>query len=152
MRGRGPWWKERFNEHNVRMTTSREVVLEVLNDTAEHLSASDIYVKAHAVRPDIGLTTVYRALEILEQMGIVQKFDFGDGRSRYELINSPDRKDLHHHHLVCVKCRKIINYTDFIKDELELIRNTQSKLSEKYDFDITGHVVNFYGICRDCRI
>jgi Fur family ferric uptake transcriptional regulator len=52
-------------------------------------------MKAHAISPEIGLTTIYRTLELLEQMRIVQKFDFGDGQARYELLNNPGGKGHH---------------------------------------------------------
>ncbi len=150
MRGRGPWWRDKFDQQSVRLTSAREIVLEVLNSTDEHLSAADIYVQAHEINPSIGLTTVYRSLDILEQLGIAQKFDFGDGRARYELINRPGEKN-HHHHLICVRCKKIIDYTEFIEDEIEFIENTQDKLSKKYNFTINDHVINFYGFCEECR-
>lgn len=151
MRGRGPWWKDRFNESCVRITAAREIILEILSGTEEHLSAADVYIKAHAVNPAIGLTTVYRTLDLLEQMGIAQKFDFGDGHSRFELINNPGGKG-HHHHLVCMSCKKIIDYSDFIEDEIEFIDKTQRKLSKKHKFNITGHSISFYGTCEICGL
>jgi len=150
LHGKGPWWKEKFNKHCVRLTTAREIVLNILHDTSEHLSASDIYLKAHEINPEIGLTTIYRTLELLEQMSLVQKFDFGDGHTRYELFNNPGGKG-HHHHLVCMKCRKIIDYTEFINDEIEFIEKTQNKLAKRYNFKITDHAISFYGICENCQ-
>jgi len=133
-----------------RITAPREVVLDILHETDDHVSAADVYVKAHSVNPNIGLTTVYRTLDMLTQMGIVQKFDFGDGKARYELVNNPGGKK-HHHHLVCLKCKAIIDYTEFIDDEIEFIDKTQGKLSKKYDFDITDHAISFFGLCTRCR-
>ena len=150
MHGRGPWWQERFTQNCVRITAAREVVSNVLHETAEHLSATEIYMKAHAISPEIGLTTIYRTLELLEQMRIVQKFDFGDGQARYELLNNPGGKG-HHHHLICVKCKKIIDYKDFINEEINCLGKTQEFLSEKYNFQINDHIVSFYGLCEECR-
>jgi len=93
---------------------------------------------------------VYRTLDMLTQMGIVQKFDFGDGKARYELVNNPGGKK-HHHHLVCLRCKAIVDYTEFLDDELEFIGKTQQRLSKKYDFDITDHAISFYGVCARCR-
>lgn len=150
-RGRGPWWHNRFEDFGVRVTEPREVVMEVLLGTEEHLTAADIYVRAHELNPAIGLTTVYRTLDILLQMGIVQKFDFGEGKARYELINNSQSKE-HHHHLVCVRCKTIVDYYDFVDEELEFIKKTQDKLSDKYRFHIMDHVISFYGICEKCRM
>lgn len=148
-RGRGPWWHERFQKHGWRITPGREIVMDILHNTKEHISATDIYLKAHAVNPAIGLTTVYRTLDMLERSGIVQKFDFGDGMARYELINNPGAKD-HHHHLICLNCKKIIDYTEYMESEVEFLEKTQKKLSDKYKFNITGHMINFYGLCKQC--
>jgi len=148
--GKGPWWRDTFDRHCVRITAAREIVLDILQETTEHLSASDIYIRAHQISPDIGLTTIYRTLELLDQMRMVQKFDFGDGHARYELLNNPGGKG-HHHHLICVKCKKIIDYRDFIDDEIHCLGKTQDMLSQKYNFQIIDHTVSFYGLCEDCR-
>jgi Fur family ferric uptake transcriptional regulator len=150
VRGRGAWWQDRFQNMGARITAPRELVIDILHDTDDHMSASDVYIRAHQVNPGIGLTTVYRTLEMLTHMGIVQKFDFGDGKARYELINNPGGKE-HHHHLICLRCKSIMDYTEFIDDEIEFINKTQSKLSKKYNFDITDHAISFYGFCRQCR-
>jgi Fur family ferric uptake transcriptional regulator len=150
MSARKPWWQNRFHDLGMRITEPRRLVMEVLTGTKDHFSATDIYMKAHANNPAIGLTTVYRTLEILRQMGIVQKFEFGEGKSRYELINSTGSRD-HHHHLVCVHCKNIVNYYEFIEEELEFIDKTQRKLSKKYNFQINDHIINFLGLCEQCK-
>jgi len=149
-KGRGAWWQDRFADRGARITAPREVVLEILQETDDHVTAADVYVKAHERNPSIGLTTVYRTLDMLTQMGIVQKFDFGDGKARFELVNNPGGKK-HHHHLVCLRCKAIVDYTEFLDDELEFIGKTQQRLSKKYDFDITDHAISFYGVCARCR-
>jgi len=83
-------------------------------------------------------------------MAIVQKFDFGDGKARYELITGKE-KETHHHHLLCTGCKKIINYTDFVEEEKVLIEKTEQALSKKYRFDIKSHIIHFYGLCEECR-
>ena len=96
------------------------------------------------------MTTVYRTLEILVQLSLVQKFQFGDGAARYELLTERDNKE-HHHHLVCLRCNSIIDYTDFIEDEIEFIKKTEDGLSKKYNFEIKSHMIRFYGICESCK-
>jgi len=145
-----PWWHGRFRGAGFRLTIPREAILDVLNKTQRHLSAEDIYLTVHKIYPTIGLTTVYRTLELLVQMGLVFKFDFGDGRARYELSEGP-KGVRHHHHLVCISCGRVIDYTDFIEDEVELLRKTEKGLSKKYNFEITNHLIQFYGLCDKCR-
>ncbi len=143
-------WYKRFRGQGYRLTIPREAILHVLSNTDEHLSAEDIYMAVHQKYPAIGLTTVYRTLDILVQMGVIFKFDFGDGRARYELTEHFSGKR-HHHHLICTRCSRIIDYTDFVDDELELLDKTEEALSKKYNFKITGHMMQFYGLCEECK-
>ena len=145
-----PWWHGRFRGSGFRVTIPREAILEVLSKTQKHLSAEDVYLAVHKVYPTVGLTTVYRTLELLVQMGVVFKFDFGDGRARYELAIGP-KGTRHHHHLACTTCGRVIDYTDFIDDEVELLQRTEKGLSKKYNFGITNHVIQFYGLCDKCK-
>ena len=145
-----PWWQGRFRGAGFRLTAPREAILDVLSRTQKHLSAEDVYMAVHKVYPAVGLTTVYRTLELLAQIGLVFKFDFGDGRARYELSEGP-KGARHHHHLVCTNCGRVIDYTDFIDDEIELLQRTEKGLSKKYNFDITNHLIQFYGLCDRCR-
>ncbi len=145
----GTWWRNRLFQAGYRLTTPREIIINILYDTEKHLSAEDIYVKALTVNPSIGLTTVYRTLDMFEKVGVVQRFDFGDGKARFELTTSPDSSG-HHHHLVCMKCKKIINYDDFVEEELELMQKTERELSKKHNFKIMHHIIHFYGLCEKC--
>ncbi|MBN1794009.1 MAG: transcriptional repressor [Candidatus Omnitrophica bacterium] len=148
---RGPvWWHGRFRGCGYRITLGREAILHVLTRAEAHLSAEDIYLKVHPSCPSVGLTTIYRTLELLVDMGLVHKFDFGDGRARYELAEGP-KKEGHHHHLVCTSCKRVINYTDFIDEELEFLKRAEEGLAKKYQFDITNHMIQFYGMCDNCR-
>jgi Fur family ferric uptake transcriptional regulator len=143
-------WGGEFKGCGYRMTRPREAILDVLAKTPEHLSAEDIYLAVHKFYPNIGLTTVYRNLELLADMGMVVKFEFGQGKAKYELADSYSKKG-HHHHLVCKTCGKIIDYSDFMKDEVAFLNNTEKGLSEKYSFAISDHVIQFYGYCSRCK-
>ena len=145
-----PWWHESFRDRGYRLTAPRQAVMNILSKTSDHLSAEDVYFKLHRIDPSIGLTTIYRTLELLVKMGLASKFDFGDGRSRYELSDGPGGLK-HHHHLVCTSCGRIIDYTDYIEDELELLKQTEEGLSRKFNFKITNHIIQFYGLCDKCR-
>lgn len=148
-KGSQKWWYGEFRGCGYRITVPRQIILQVLDESKEHLSAEDIYLKVHNIYSAIGLTTVYRTLDLLVNMGLVFRFDFGDGRARYELSHGP-KEPINHHHLICTKCGRIINYTDFIEEESELFRKTEKELSKKYNFKIKNHTVQFYGLCSKC--
>lgn len=56
----------------------------------------------------------------------------------------------HHHHLICMKCQKIIDYFDFIDDEIDYLKAVTKGLSKQYNFDIKGHLIRFHGLCEQC--
>jgi Fur family ferric uptake transcriptional regulator len=142
-------WQYRFRENVSRWTVPREIILNLLSRTSKHMSAKDIYASLYTLYPGIGLTTIYRTLELLYRLGFVQKVTAGDGQSRYEL-KSEDKKD-HHHHLICTNCGKIVDYRDFVQQELELIRKTEETLAKKHNFLIQDHNIEFLGLCEKCR-
>ncbi len=143
------WWCHRFRKQGWRMTLPRQAIIDILNSNKKHLSAEDIYFILHKKYPGIGLTTVYRTLELLYQMGVVTKFDVGDKRARYELTENISKK--HHHHLICTKCSAIIDYDDFLNEERKLFKEMELELSKKHHFQIHSHQANFYGLCNQCQ-
>jgi Fur family ferric uptake transcriptional regulator len=82
-------------------------------------------------------------------MGLIHKFSIGDGHNRYEFITGD--KSEHHHHLICTHCGKIINYSEFVEEELALVKKTEERLAKKYNFIIEDHNIEFLGICGDCK-
>ena len=142
-------WHSRFAGCGYRFTAPRRAIAEVLQNSPGHLSAEDIFMKVREKYPHTGLTTVYRTLDVLSGMGLVSKFDFGDGRARYEYASGADQR--HHHHLVCTECRRVVNYSEFMDEEIEFLRRAEKGLSRKYGFDIKSHIIQFYGLCAECR-
>jgi Fur family ferric uptake transcriptional regulator len=142
-------WRNRFKGRVSRWTEPREAVLELLSRTKKHMSAKEIYAALHKMYPGIGLTTIYRTLDLLERTGFLDRFIFGDGQKRYEF--KPEGKKEHHHHLVCTNCGKIIDYSDFIDEELALVKKTELTLEKKYDFKVHNHNIEFYGLCKNCK-
>ena len=132
-----------------RLTAPRQLIVDILATTTRHLSAEELYLRVYKSYPHIGIATVYRTLELLVRMGTVMKFEFGEHKSRYELAcDFGDRR--HHHHIICTNCGKIINYTDFLPEESDILRKTRTALTKKYQFEIKQHMVQFYGVCRTC--
>jgi Fur family ferric uptake transcriptional regulator len=129
-----------------RWTLARKAILDLLSNTSKHLSVKEIYNSLSVLYPKIGLSTVYRTLDLLAQSNLINKLDIGDGKSRYEY--KPDMKKAHHHHLVCTKCGKIIDYSDFTERELKLFREAEKKIAGKHDFQVQEHSIEFYGLCK----
>ncbi|MBD3414105.1 MAG: transcriptional repressor [Candidatus Aminicenantes bacterium] len=142
-------WRKRFRGSGSRWTAPREAILNLLSKTSKHMSAKEIYQALLRIYPGIGLTTVYRTLDLLEKMGFLNKIPLGSGENKYELITESDQT--HHHHLICTQCGKIIDYTDFVDEELELIKKTEKSLKQRHRFQITDHNIEFYGVCEQCQ-
>lgn len=132
-----------------RWTIPREAILELLSRSSKHMSAKEIYASLYKTYPGMGLTTVYRTLDLLARTGVVTKLSLGDKQSRYEFKSAG--KEEHHHHLVCTDCGKIIDYSEFLDEELRLVKKTEERLEKKYDFRIDDHNIEFLGLCGKCK-
>ena len=138
-----------FADKGLRLTAPRKAVINNLSKDTNHPTVEEIYLQVHKGYPSIGMMTVYRTLDLLVEWGVVHKFDFSEGKARYELIDHPEGLG-HHHHLICQKCKKIINYTDFIDEEFKLIQKLEKRLEKNHRFTINNHVIELYGVCNSC--
>ena len=143
----GPRWRGNFKERGHRMTGPRDAILDVVNKKQGHLTADDIFFEVRKSYPGIGIATIYRTLDLFVRMGLVNKFDFGGGKSRYEFAS----KEKHHHHLVCKNCGRVVDYDSFLDEETELIKKIEAELNRKHDFKIDSHQLDFYGLCKSCQ-
>lgn len=138
----------RLAEGEYKVTPQRQIILKALMERAQgggeanHLSADQVHAIVRQSNPEVGLATVYRTLDLLVELGILQKVNFGDGRSRYEFTEARAR---HHHHLVCVQCGRVVEFTD------ELLRSLDSVIEDQLGFRILDQELTFYGYCRECR-
>ncbi len=133
--------REQLKGH--KMTPQRRVVVQsLLENPDQHLSAEELYILAKEKDADIGLATIYRTLDLLEELKILHRHNFGDGRSRYEL--SQLQSEHHHHHLVCLTCSKIIEVEEDLLQQLEFL------IEKEKGFRIIDHRVQFYGHCETC--
>ena len=138
--------RKRLQEKDYKMTEQRREILQVFLDqpNEHHLSAEDVHGILRDQKSEIGLATVYRSLELLSSLNILLKIEFGDGCSRYEL-NTTDPDTHRHHHLICIKCHKVIEFDEDKLDELE------AEIANKSGFEILNHEVKFFGYCKECR-
>lgn len=121
----------------LKVTLPRIKILELLErDENHHMSAEEVYKALIEQGEDVGLATVYRVLTQFEQAGIVERHNFENNLSVFEIM-----QDEHHDHLVCDVCGKIIEFHN------EVIEEEQLKVAEKYGFKLSGHSLVMYGIC-----
>lgn len=133
-----------LKENGYKLTSQRKSTLAVIIENEDkHLSVDDIVFYLQDYNPDIGVATVYRTVMLFEELGILVKHDFEDGRNRYELSH-PD-EDHDHHHLICLKCGDVIEVEDDLLDYLE------NSIENKIKFKVINHKVKFYGYCINCR-
>ncbi len=136
----------KLSANNYKMTPQRKEILQVFIDSEQgnHLSAEEVHELLRKKDFDFGLATVYRNVELLTELGILMKVNFDDGCVRYEL-SSGDGKTHRHHHLICLNCKKVIEFKEDMLDEVE------DRIAAKADFEIVNHEVKFFGYCSDCR-
>lgn len=136
--------KQQLQSQAYKLTPQREATVRVLLENEEdHLSAEDVYMLVKTKAPEIGLATVYRTLELLSELHVVEKMNFGDGVARYDLRG--DGNHHHHHHLICVQCG---NVEEIMEDWLLPL---EERLASEYNFTVIDHRLDFQGICRSCN-
>ena len=129
-----------LRQHGYKLTPQRRVVIQAIASNQEHLTPADIYEKVHQDQPNMGLTTIYRTLEILARLKLICELHAGDSCRSYT-TSAPG----HHHHLICANCGKVIDSPD-----CELAEAQQS-LSKQTGFRIDSHLLEFIGLCQACQ-
>ncbi len=121
----------------MRMTEQRRVIARVLEASTDHPDVEELYRRASNVDPRISISTVYRTVRMFEDAGIIERHEFGDGRSRYETI--PDE---HHDHLIDLRNGKVIEFRD------EEIERLQERIAEKLGYRLVDHRLELYAVPR----
>lgn len=132
-------------DNGFKTTEPRRVLLQFLDkDENKHLSCDEIYDRLSKDYPNIGIATVYRNIQLFEELGITTKLTLDDGVGRYEFAEL--RKDTHqHHHLVCLNCNKLIEVKE------DLLGALENEIEGQHNFKIVDHDLKFYGYCSDCK-
>lgn len=132
-----------FEENNQKFTKQREIIFNALkNSEAKHITPEELFSIVHQEHKQVGIATIYRTLNIFEELGIVNKQEFTDQAYTYELI---DPKNDHHDHIICTTCGKIIEDEFLSKDEMK------ESLKKVYDFDLDYYSLRIFGTCSDCQ-
>ena len=122
-------------EKGLKMTDQRRTIARVLSDATDHPDVEQVYRRATALDPRISIATVYRTVRLFEEASILERHDFGDGRSRYE--ESPQE---HHDHLIDVESGRVI---EFREEEIEAL---QRRVAERLGYRLVGHRLELYAV------
>ncbi|CAG9610893.1 transcriptional repressor [Bacillus sp. AFS018417] len=136
--------KKQLHAASYKLTPQREATVRVLLENEEdHLSAEDVYLLVKEKSPEIGLATVYRTLELLSELKIVDKINFGDGVSRYDLRQEGASR--FHHHLICTECGAVEEIQE------DLLCEVEKRVENEWRFKVKDHRLTFHGICEKCQ-
>ena len=122
-------------EKNMRMTTQRRVIARVLSVAQDHPDVEEVHRRAVEVDSSVSIATVYRTVRLFEESGILERHDFGDGRSRYE-----EATDDHHDHLINIKTGEVVEFTN---TEIEAL---QERIAKSHGLKLVDHKLELYGI------
>ncbi len=122
-------------EKGLRITDQRRIIARVLSDALDHPDVEAVHSRAVAIDPGISIATVYRTVRLFEEAGILERHEFGDGRSRYEAAS-----EAHHDHLIDVETGRVI---EFVDPELEALQKT---IAEKLGYRLVDHRMELYGV------
>ena len=125
-------------ERGMRMTGQRRVIAQVLQDAQDHPDVEELYRRASAVDANISISTVYRTLKLFEDLEIIEKHDFRDGRARYEPL--PEK---HHDHLIDVKTGRVIEFRN------ARIEALQEEIARELGYRIVDHRLELYAVPLD---
>ena len=133
--------QEKLNQKGLRMTRPRQVVLSILEEAVVPLSAQSIYQHALGQKEKIGLVTVYRTLDLLDEFGLVRRVHSQDECQGYVLA-SPG----HHHHLVCRSCKQAVEFIGS-EDLSSIVQRVQRQTG----YQVNDHLLELYGLCPVCQ-
>ncbi|WP_419825913.1 Fur family transcriptional regulator [Sphingomonas sp.] len=122
----------------LRITEQRRVIARVLSEAEDHPDVEELHARASAIDRGISIATVYRTVRLFEDAGILERHDFGNGRSRYEAT-----ADEHHDHLIDVESARVI---EFVDEELEAL---QKRIAQRLGFKLVDHRMELYGVPLD---
>jgi Fur family ferric uptake transcriptional regulator len=129
-----------FKAKKISLSHPRLLIYQELSDASGPLSPLEIYQSLLKKKRKIGLTSIYRSLELFESLGMVFKIVNGSS-VRYKLCELEN----HHHHIVCKACGSVVelNFCD--------ISDWSKKVTESTGYQVVDHQLNFYGFCKSCK-
>ena len=139
-------FREMLKEKGLKVTSQRLLVLEIMAEhPGEHLTAEQIFDLVRVQYPEIGLATIYRTVQVLVDLRLIDKVSFDDGFARYELGEFDGEQKHHNHHAICRQCGQVISFEDDLLEALE------RAVYDRMGFTVVDHEVKLYGYCKECR-
>jgi Fe2+ or Zn2+ uptake regulation protein len=132
--------RKTLNVAGKRVTNQRALIMEIIRQREGHLDADEIYRRAREKEPHLSLSTVYRTLQMLKKLGLVEELHFDEEHHHYEVKPSAE-----HHHLICLGCGRVIEFNR------PLSRYIKRNIPEAKGFDIAETEVRMSGYCSKCR-
>ncbi|TVS03233.1 MAG: transcriptional repressor [Rhodobacteraceae bacterium] len=125
---------QRLESQGLRMTDQRRIIAQVIETSEDHPDVEELHARAIALDPRISLATVYRTVKLLEEAGILERLEFGDGRARFE-----DSQRAHHDHLIDMETGEVIEFCDPEIEEL------QERIARRLGYRLEGHRLELLG-------
>ncbi len=129
-----------LNEPGLRVTNQRALILEIIRRGQGHLDADEVYRQAREKQPRLSMSTVYRTLQLLKKLGLIEEVHFNEEHHHYEM-----KPPSEHHHMVCLGCGKVIEF------RYPLSGYVKRNVAEAKDFDIVDAEIRMTGYCSRCR-
>ncbi len=132
-------FSQRLQEAGLKSTRQRDLIVERFFEIDEHISAEELLEDVRGFQPRIGYATVYRTLKLLVEQGFALPKDFGDGQTRYDPIHNQDPQ---HDHLICIDCRKIIEFDD------EVLASRLNEIAAQMQYTVRRKKLELYAECQ----
>ena len=126
---------QRCETQGIRLTGQRRAVVRALEESTDHPSVEELHQRAIQLDPQVSIATVYRTVKLLEEIGMIERHEFLDGRARYE-----DAEREHHDHLIDINSGRVI---EFVDAEVEAL---QQAIAERLGYRLKGHRMELYGV------
>tara|TARA_B100000900_G_C20534458_1_gene697759 strand:- start:898 stop:1311 length:414 start_codon:yes stop_codon:yes gene_type:complete len=130
--------EEKCKQKGLRMTHQRKIIADVLSSSNDHPDAEELHQRTSAIHSSISLATIYRTLKLFNDKGILEKHEFKDGKSRYEMVYKE-----HHDHLIDIDTGKVIEFQD---EEIEML---QEKIANRLGYNIINHRLEIYAVKKN---
>ena len=118
---------------NIRMTLQRQIIIKVIEEAEDHPDVDQLYRRSVEQDDTISIATVYRTVKLLEEAGVIERLEFGDGRARYEEAGD------HHEHLVDIETGEVIEFYD------EALEAMKVAIAEKMGYELVDHRLELFG-------
>lgn len=132
---------ERLREAGHKLTHARLTVLQVLEQSGGHITSTELLERVNAADPAIGRASVFRCLDLFTRLCFIRPTYIDNNATPTYVLMSGG----HHHHIICTACNRVIEFEDCHLDGLT------RELEQRLNVTLTGHLLEFYGLCAHCR-